>query len=116
MKLMLGLLLFTSSVFAGTDYRCSVRNYNIDLELSNDRSTNIFITDRWRHETLHVGYAGSIERGNRVTSFYFYGQSEPTILSFLNKEIQDKPETLRAHIEAQLEGFYFTDYFTCTKK
>lgn len=116
MKLLFILLVLTSSAFAGTDYHCQVRNYIIDLELSNDRSTGVFITNRWNHDTLHVGYAGSIERGKRVTSFYFYGRGEPTILSFLNEEIKKKPNKLKAHIEAGLEGFYFTDYFTCTKK
>lgn len=118
MKTLIILLLFTASLASArsTNYHCQVRQYNLDIDMTGDRSTGLFIIDRYNYNTEYVGYAGSIERGNRVTTFYFYGNEGPIKLSFLNKDIQDQPSKIKGHIDAMLGGFLIVDYFNCKER
>ena len=108
--------LFTFNSFASSNYQCSFRNYILDLDMTNDRSTGLFIKERYRYETLYVGYAGSIQRNANTSDFYFYGQSGEHILTFKNSDLKNEPAQMKGRIEATLEGFYIVDTFTCYKR
>lgn len=111
------LMLFsTLSYGRSTDYQCIVRDYTLDIDMTGDRSTGMFITDRYNYDTIYVGYAGSIDRGSRVSTFYFYGNEGPIKLSFQNKDLQARPQTMRGHIDATLRGFLVVDYFNCKQR
>jgi len=116
MKYLILLLFVPFQVYASADYHCQVRSYDLDIDMTNDKSTHVWITNRYDYNVLYQGYVGSIERGNKVTSFTFYGNSEPTILSFPNTELESEPQKLTGHIDAMLEGFLIVDYFACSKK
>lgn len=105
--------LMSSFAVCAREYKCDIRNYRLTIDLEGDRSTHVWIRDLNTYSVLHQGYAGSIDRGQRVTSFYFYGQQEPTILSFRNSDLKSQGDKIKGHIEATLEGFYFRDYMSC---
>lgn len=114
MKFLFLMILFPLSVFArSTDYNCQVRQYNLNIQMTGDRSTGLLIRDRQTYETLHNGYAGSIERGTRVWTFYFYGNEGPIKISFRKDDIQEQPTKIKGHIDAMLGGFLVVDYFNC---
>lgn len=109
-------ILFAFNSFASSDYHCEFRNYILDLDMTNDRSTGLFIKERWRYETLYVGYVGFIKRNSKTSDFHFYGNSGEHILTFKNSDLESEPNKMYGRIEAELEGFYIVDKFTCTKK
>jgi hypothetical protein len=111
------LTLFLSlSSFASTDYSCSFRNYRLDLDMTNDQSTGLFLHDSWRYETLYVGYVGAIERSGRYSNFFFYGNEGEMRLQFLNTELAAQSDSLNVEFEGQLQGFYFLERFSCRKR
>lgn len=112
--LVLGILLSFNALSA--DYKCSFRNYTLDLDMTNDRSTGLFIIERNRYETLYVGYAGHIQRNSKTSDFYFYGNNGENILTFNNTDLANSPTKMYGRYEGTLEGFYLVDRFTCTKK
>tara|TARA_B100001971_G_scaffold84647_1_gene78123 strand:- start:230388 stop:230738 length:351 start_codon:yes stop_codon:yes gene_type:complete len=116
MKIILILLsLFTVTSYAA-DYTCKFRNYTLDLDMTNDRSTGLFIIERYRYETLYVGYVGHIERKANTSDFYFYGNNGENILSFKNSDLKNEPSRMSGRYEGTLEGFYLVDKFNCTKR
>lgn len=108
--------LISFNSFASADYSCTFRNYKLEIDMTNDESTGLFVIERWRYETLYVGYVGFIERKNKISNFYFYGNEGEIILTFKNSELLNEKDKLSASIEAQLEGFYFVDKFYCYKR
>ena len=116
-KLTLALILaiLTSSAFS-REYNCDVRNYRLTIDLEGDRSTHVWVRDLNTYSVLHQGYAGSVDRGQRVSSFHFYGQQQPITISFRNSDIKEQGDKIKGHIEATLEGFYFRDYMNCRSR
>ena len=72
------------------EYSCDVRQYNLTIDLEGDRSTHLWVRDTQNYSFIFQNYAGSIERGKKVTSFYFYGDTEPVILSLKNLDIENQ--------------------------
>lgn len=101
--------------YASADYTCQFRNYILDLDMTNDRSTGLFIIERWRYETLYVGYVGWINRESKTSDFHFYGNSGEHILTFRNSDLESEPATMKGRIETELQGYYMVDTFTCKK-
>ncbi len=116
MKVIILLSLVLSNFAMAKDYVCETNGYRIELDLHTDRSTHIWVRDISRYDLITQAYAGSIERGQKVTSFFFYGQTEPTVLSFKNADVQNRPDKIKGHIEAMFEGFYFTRYMNCSAR
>ena len=108
-------LLLTSFVSLADEYNCDVRRYNLEIDLEGDRSTHIWVRDTQTYTTVFQNYAGSIERGEKVTSFFFYGDTEPVIISFRNKDIENQKPSIKGHIEAFFNGFFLNSYITCSK-
>ena len=113
MKTIILIAFILSNMAFAKDYICETNGYRIELDLHDDRSTHIWERDAYRYNLITQAYAGSIDRGQIASSFYFYGQTEPTVLSFKNEDIKNKPNKIKGHIEAMFEGFYFTRYMTC---
>lgn len=115
MKLIIALgLLFSTAAFAYTDYRCSVRQYTVDLTLTQDRSTHMWL--REYHEVLAQAYAGSIEKKDGKSIYHFYpGNAEPASITFKTQDVIDLPETLNGRIETVARGFLLWDRLTCRK-
>lgn len=115
--LILLITLLTSTIsFASEDYHCSFRNYNIDIFLTNDESTSMFITNRFTYDTIYVGYVGWIERKAKKTNFHFYGNSGEITLTFKNEDLTNEPDRLSGAVDADLEGFWIVDQFKCQKR
>ena len=112
-KIILPIIAFLSFSLSAREYNCDVRNYRLQIDLEGDRSTHVWIKNLNTYSVLYQGYAGSIERGNRVTSFFFYGRNEPSIISFKNSDVKNQKDKIKGHIEATLEGLYFRDYMDC---
>jgi hypothetical protein len=108
-------LLLVSFVSLADEYSCDVRRYNLEIDLEGDRSTHIWVRDTQTHSTIFQNYAGSIERGQKVTSFFFYGDTETVIISFRNIDIESQKPTIKGHIEAFFDGFILNSYITCSK-
>jgi hypothetical protein len=115
MKIIMIIMLLMNFAFASSDYTCQVRNYILDLDMTNDRSTGLFIIERWRYETLYVGYVGFIKRNSKTSDFHFYGNNGETILTFKNSDLESEPDRMQGRIETELEGFYIVDKFNCIK-
>lgn len=116
MKILLIIVTLLSINAFADDYTCTFRNYTLDLDMTNDRSTGLFIIERYRYETLYVGYVGHIQRNRKTSDFYFYGRNGENILTFNNSDLQNEPQRMHGRYEGTLEGFYLVDNFTCTKK
>lgn len=117
MKILLLLLTIVSfNIFAASDYDCQFRGYRLDLDMTNDYSTGIFIIDRFNYDTLYVGYVGFIERKSKTTDFTFYGNYGEHILSFNNTDLASEPERMKGWYEGDLRGFYIVDKFECVKR
>lgn len=114
-KTVLCLFFISINLFASSDYICSFRNYRLDLDMTNDESTGLFITERFHYNTLYVGYVGFINRKAQTTDFHFYGNDE-YILTFKNNDLSNEPEQIKGRFEGTLEGFYMVDRFSCKKR
>lgn len=115
MKTLLFILLFAISfnTAASEDYNCATRQYNLDIFLTNDRSTSMFIIDRFNYNTVYVGYVGFIERKEKISKFHFYGRSGPIVLSFSNNDLNQMPDKMNGFIDAELGGFIVYENLKC---
>lgn len=109
------LFLFTSSVFArSADYSCRVRQYNIDLNLTQDTSTSLFFRDGY--DVLGVGYAGWVEKAGAKTNYHFYlNQYSPMILTFKTQDTEDLPQKLVGWIDVHAPFFVLWDELVCRR-
>lgn len=112
MKTLIIFCLFLTSAFA-RDYKCDIRGYEVTIDLQGDKSTHMWLRSTRDYSVITQAYAGSIDRGNRVTSFYFYGQTEPVVISFRNSDIQNQANKIKGHIDAFIEGFILKGYMDC---
>jgi hypothetical protein len=114
--LLLLFIMIPVQLLASADYNCQVRSYNLHIDMTNDRSTHVWVINRWNYNTVYQGYVGFIERKANNTTFYFYGNYEPIKLTFKNEDLQNEPQTMRGRIDTMLEGFIVYDNFDCKKR
>lgn len=112
-KLIMILTLIVSTNLFAKEYTCYKSNFKLVIDLYQDRSTHLWLYDRYNHHLYQQSYAGSIDRGNKVTSFYFYGRNEPVIISFMNTDILNQEANIRGHIDTMIDGFIVKGYFDC---
>lgn len=112
MKTLILLFFIISSSYA-RDYKCYKRNYEVSIDLQGDESTHIWLVNTDDYSVITQAYAGSITEGERVKSFYFYGQHEPVIISFRKSDIEDQQDSIKAHIDSIVEGFILKGYMNC---
>ena len=114
-KFILGLCLLSSSAaFAYTDYVCEVRQYQVELTLTQDTSTHMWL--RERYEVLAHAYAGWVEKKDGKMIYHFYpGNAEPAQITFKAQDVIDLPEKLNGYIETKARGFLLWDRLNCRK-
>lgn len=109
-------LCFLSSIsaLAYTDYRCEVRQYQVELTLTQDTSTHMWLLDR--HEVLAQAYAGWVEKKDAKLIYHFYpGNAEPAQITFKAQDVMDLPQKLDGYIETKARGFLLWDRLSCRK-
>ena len=118
MKKILILLLISISGHAfslSEDYHCDVRQYDLDITLTEDRSTSMTFRDRY--QVLATGYAGSVEKKGNNTIFHFYpGQFSPIDTTFKTQDTIDLPEKVLGEIYISGPFFVLRDDLTCFRK
>lgn len=115
MKIFL-LLLLTLSFQAfsqSADYDCDVRQYDVDLTLTQDTSTSMWFRDRY--DVLAMGYAGSLEKKEGKTIYHFYPQLGPIEITFITQDTIDLPKKLSGWIHVNAPFFVLWDKLECTK-
>lgn len=114
-KFILGLsLLSSASAFAYTDYHCEVRQYQVELTLTQDTSTHMWLLDR--HEVLAHAYAGWVEKKEGKSTYHFYpGNADNAKITFKAQDVIDLPESLSGYIETTARGFLLWDRLSCRK-
>lgn len=111
------LMCFSLNSFAiSLDYTCQVRYYKIAITFD-EMSTSMFVTDRMTHETLYVGYVGSIERNGNFISYHFYPTNtlKNSVLTFDLEAITASEDKLFGFIDGSFNGFLIYDNLTCIK-
>ena len=98
-KFMLLVLLLTSFMAQAKNYSCTARNYHIYLDPHQERSTYIRLKTINSHDTIFNAYAAAIDKDSKVTSFEFYGTTEPIIARFRNSDLESLPAKFTAHIK-----------------
>lgn len=118
MKTILLLLLVSISNHAfslSEDYHCDVRQYDLDITLTQDRSTSMWFRDRY--DVLAMGYAGSIEKKGSNTIYHFYpGQFSPIDITFKTQDTIDLPEKIQGGIYISGPFFVLRDDLTCFRQ
>lgn len=97
------------------DYTCRVRQYRIDLTLTQDTSTSLFFRDGY--DVLAVGYAGWVEKAGVKTNYHFYlNQYSPMILTFKTKDTEEFPQKLVGWIDISAPFFILWDELLCSRR
>lgn len=110
---LIAVISFTSSVHA-TEYKCYGGAYKVDLQLSQDKSTYMHLTERY--QTLATGYAKSISTLNSKTTFHFLPQMGPVDLIIKFQDIVERPEELRALLRHQSPFLSIRQMLDCTRE
>ena len=118
MKYFISSLLIASSFSVSAfedNYTCRVRQYRIDLTLTQDTSTSLFFTDGY--DINAIGYAGWIEKSQEETRYHFYSSRySPMILTFKTKETQELPENIVGWIDVSAPFFSLWDKLICKRR
>lgn len=116
-------MLFLLSFFAlntfaqSADYTCDVRQYRVDLNLRQDRSTHFWLTDTIQYDVIAQGFAASIEKRGNLTDYFFYpGNASPVMMTFKSEDIVNLPLKLSASIETKVRGFLLRDGMSCSRR
>jgi hypothetical protein len=109
-------LLISSSVFsASADYSCDAREYRIRLNLTQDKSTHIWLQDG--NEVIFQAYAKVVEKKGPYTGFYFYpGHSEEALIIFKTEDTINLPTKLYGKINTYVRGFPLRTQLVCRKR
>ena len=109
-------LLVSFNLFAqSADYVCEFRQYRLDLELRQDRSTHLWVSDY--HGVIFQSYAGFVEKRGTNSHYFFYpAYSDQAELTFKTQDTIDFPKHLTGKINTRLRGFLVRDSFNCTKR
>jgi hypothetical protein len=117
MKTLLLTLLVSISTHAfarSADYDCDVRQYDVDLTLTQDTSTSMWFRDR--NGVLAMGYAGSLEKKDGKTIYHFYPQLGPIEFTFKTQDTIDFPEKLSGWIHVKAPFFTLWDKMECSRR
>ncbi len=101
-----------SSFAISEDYSCEVRQYDVDITLTQDTSTSMWFS--LNHEVLAMGNAGFVEKKANETIYHFYpGQFSPIEMTFKNQDIIDQPQRLKGWINVSGPFFSLWDELDC---
>lgn len=117
MKILLTFLFLSNFVLAFAiteDYHCEVRQYDVELTLTQDTSTSMWF--KQNHQVLAMGYAGWVEKNGSKTIYHFYpGQFSPIEMTFKTQDTVDLPERLKGWISVSGPFFSLWDELLCLK-
>ena len=118
MKILFLLMILILSVptFAlSEDYDCSVRQYDVQITLTQDTSTSMWF--RERYDVLAMGYAGWVEKNGAKSIYHFYpAQFSPIEITFKTQDTIDLPAKLMGWISVSGPFFSLWDKLDCTKR
>lgn len=103
----------TLSIAQTADYRCEVRNYDVYLTLTQDRSTSLVMKENFH--VLVTAYAGSIEKKSANTIYHFYPQLGPVDITFKTQDTVDLPSQLSGRIFVNAPYLFFSDKLNCKR-
>lgn len=117
-KIVFLLTFFASHAFAqSADYVCNVRQYRVDLNLRQDRSTHFWLTDTMNYDVISHGFAGSVERrGERLNYFFYPGNASPVMMTFKFEDTVNFPAKILGRIETKVRGFLLWENMTCSRR
>jgi hypothetical protein len=117
MKMLILFLFLTLSQWSlaiSEDYHCEVRQYDVDITLTQDTTTSMWF--RQNHEVLAMGYAGWVEKKGAKTTYHFYpGQFSPIEMTFKTQDTVDLPNRLTGWISVSGPFFSLWDELNCVK-
>lgn len=118
-KLMLtSLMLISMNGFAqSADYSCDLGRYRLDVTLTPDTSTSMWLTDVYNHTTIAQGYAKAVSKVGDNTVYSFYpGQADPMKLTFKTQDIIVFPKIIKGSINTKAGGFLLIEKMDCDKQ
>ena len=113
--LLFSVLSSTQAFALPSDYSCEVGRYHIDLTLTDDQSTHIWLIDQDNHTVIFQGYAKAIERKDEFNRYYFYTPEGEAVVVFDRDDVLNRPWQLWGRIRATVEGFILHESFRCQK-
>jgi hypothetical protein len=110
---LMGLSTFTYAF--SEDYDCEVRQYDVNITLTQDTSTSMWF--RQNYDVLAMGYAGWVEKKDGKSIYHFYpGQFSPIEITFKTQDTIDLPVKLRGMIYISGPFFSLWDELHCTRR
>ena len=115
--LLASLLIASFNSFAeSADYVCGVQHYQVELTLSPDSNTSMWLTDTLPYETISQGFAEFVEKKGSTSTYHFYPAGADEVqLTFKTQDVLDLPETLNGYIETKAHGFLLWDKLPCRR-
>jgi hypothetical protein len=112
------LMLISFNSFAyDADYSCDLGQYRLDVTLTADKSTSMWLTDLNNRSVIAQGYAKVIEKVGDKSNYFFYpGIAEPVKLTFKTQDAIDFPDMIRGRIETKAGGFLLWEKMDCYKQ
>jgi hypothetical protein len=114
--ILLSIFIITSNLYAqSADYSCELRQYRLDLNLRQDRSTHLWVRDY--HGVIFQSFAGFVEKKGTNSHYHFYpAHSDPAVLILRTQDTIDLPNKLTGTINTKLRGFLIRDTFNCVRR
>ena len=111
------ILIFSQTASAlPSQYRCDGGRYQVDLDLTGDTSTHLWLTDLNQSSVLEQGYAKSIVQKNDHTQFVFYFSEGEMKLTVQNDDVSSLPDFFRAKILGTVQGLILRTNLDCQKR
>ncbi len=108
-------LMSTHAFSHSEDYSCKVRQYQLDITLTQDTSTSMWFRDR--SEVLAMGYAGWVEKSGANSIYHFYPGSFGTVdITFNTQDAADLPAKINGTIYISGSFFVLWDNIECFKR
>jgi len=118
-KLILSLILTASfSSFAqSADYVCEVMNFRVELTLTADETTSMWLTDTMNHEVIMQGYANFVEKKGLNSTYHFHQSGTGDArLTFKTKDAVDFPQRMTGVIQTTVRPILMRDTLNCVKR
>ena len=111
-------LLSSATCFAqSADYSCEVLNYRVDLTLTTDESTSMWLSDTMTYETVLQGYANFIEKNGASSIYHFHQDSVGDLsLTFKTSDAVDLPQRISGVIQTTVRPILMREAVVCSRR
>ena len=118
-KLLLACLLSISfnSFAQSADYVCEVMNFRVELTLTADEATSMWLTDTLNYEVILQGHATFVEKKGANSTYHFHQSGTGDVrLTFRTQHAVDFPERMTGVIQTTVRPILMRETLSCVKR